>query len=163
MVSKHTRARAAVVATVAAVVLLLAGCAGKTDTASGDLPSPTITATTPTATPTATGTPTATTAPTSPATTAPGGDPAAAKASAVQSCQAVQEGFSAGNVAAALPLATAAAGMDSTWQRLASNLQFIHDHPIDPDTGAGPQQTVDDSTAVAHDCFTLAGVTVSQD
>lgn len=46
---------------------------------------------------------------------------------------------------------------------MASNLEFIRTHPIDPNTGAGPQATVDDSTAVAHDCFTLAGVTVSQD
>jgi len=46
---------------------------------------------------------------------------------------------------------------------MASKLEFIRTHPIDPNTGAGPQTTVDDSTAVAHDCFTLAGVTVSQD
>ncbi|WP_431220585.1 hypothetical protein [Leifsonia xyli] len=49
------------------------------------------------------------------------------------------------------------------WQPLATKLEFIRTHPIDPNTGAGSQTTVEYSSAVAQDCFTLAGVTVSQD
>lgn len=131
--------------------------------------SPTIDS--PAATPVATPTPTAT-APTgdpvstsAPVTTPPAGpvDAPGAKALAVQACETVADGFAADRVAAAAPLAADAASRDGMWAPLATNLEFIRTHPIDPQTGAGPQKTVEDSSAVARDCFTLAGVTVSQD
>ncbi|ANF33026.1 hypothetical protein A0130_16390 [Leifsonia xyli] len=99
----------------------------------------------------------------SPATAPAPHDPAAAKALAVQACETIADGFAADRVATAAPLAAQAAGADGVWQPLATDLEFIRTHPIDPQTGVGPQKTVDSSTAAAHDCFTLAGVTVSQD
>ncbi|MGH1548030.1 hypothetical protein ACRAWB_02155 [Leifsonia poae] len=81
----------------------------------------------------------------------------------MQACETIADGFAAASVATAAPLAAQAAAGDAVWQPLANDLEFIRTHPIDPQTGVGPQQTVDSSTAAAHDCFTLAGVTVSQD
>ena len=81
----------------------------------------------------------------------------------MQACQAIQSGFSAANVAKAAPIAAQAASGDSLWNPLAADLDFIQKNPIDPNTGAGPQKTADDAAAAAHDCFTLAGVQVSQD
>jgi len=181
MVSQHARARAPiVVGLMAATVLLgavLSGCAPQSSSAQSSQAQNSQAATpTPSATGTAGPTPTAT--PTGPATTnptdvptavpepapssTPSGNPAA-KALIVQACETISDGFAADRVAAAAPLAAQAAAADTGWQPLAAKLEFIHTHPINPDTGAGPQATIDYSASVAHDCFTLAGVTVSQD
>ncbi|WP_233265514.1 hypothetical protein [Leifsonia sp. AG29] len=90
-------------------------------------------------------------------------DAAGAKALAVQACQTIASGFAANNVAAAAPLAAQAAAKDPRWAPLAADLDFIQRNPIDPNTGEGPQKTAEDAAAAAHDCFTLAGVQVSQD
>jgi hypothetical protein len=172
MVSQLGRVRALTVAA-AVVALALAGCAPKSGADAGTqtpFPTPTLTAS-PTPTPTAPATqtpgpttgPDATDAPDAPAPTGAPVDTAGAKALAVQACQQVADGFAATRVAAATPLAAAAAAKDGVWKPLAANLAFINANPINPETGAGPQKTVDDSSAVARDCFTLAGVTVSQD
>ncbi|MGN6502838.1 MAG: hypothetical protein ACTHKX_08050 [Pseudolysinimonas sp.] len=172
MLTQSARRRAPFVAAAAAGLLVLAaltGCAGKFGNAPAALPSDAPLTATPLATasaiPTATPTPTPTGAPVPdpPATAPTPPDPAAAKALAVQACETIADGFAATSVATAAPLAAQAAGADVRWQPLAAYLEFIRTHPIDPQTGAGPQQTVDSSTAAAHDCFTLAGVTVSQD
>ena len=174
MLTHTARRRAPLVARAATgllVVAALAGCAGRFGNPPAALPddsgftaAPLATAT---ATPTATPTPAPTDAPApAPAPPAPAPaplDPAAAKALAVQACEAIADGFAAARVTAAAPLAATAAGADAQWQPLAADLEFIRTHPIDPQTGAGPQQTIDSSTAAAHDCFALAGVTVSQD
>lgn len=81
----------------------------------------------------------------------------------MQACQTIASGFAADRVAQASPLAAQAAAKDSLWGPLAADLEFIRQNPIDPNTGAGPQKTADDAAAAAHDCFTLAGVQVSQD
>ena len=81
----------------------------------------------------------------------------------MRACRAIASGFSAANVAQGAPLAAQAAGGDRVWGPLAADLDFIQKNPIDPNTGAGPQKTADDAAAAAHDCFTLAGVQVSQD
>jgi|GEM_PF-3491564 len=172
MLSHTVRRRAPFVAGAASGLLLLValtGCAGKFGNPSAALGSDApLTATplaTATATPTATPTPAATGTPVAdpPATAPAPHDPAAAKALAVQACETIADGFAADRVATAAPLAAQAAGADGVWQPLATDLEFIRTHPIDPQTGVGPQKTVDSSTAAAHDCFTLAGVTVSQD
>lgn len=173
MLTQAVRRRAPLVALAAAGLLVtaLTGCAGKFGNPPAALPddgsftaAPLSTAS---ATPTATPSPAPTEAPAPvPAPPAPAPaplDPAAAQSLAVQACETVADGFSAARVAAAAPLAAQAAGADARWQPLAAYLEFTRTHPIDPQTGAGPQQTVDSSTAAAHDCFTLAGVTVSQD
>ncbi len=86
-----------------------------------------------------------------------------ATALAVKACEAILPGLSADRVAVATPLAVQAAAIDSTWAPLATRLTFVRDHPIDPNTGQGPQQTIDDSHAAADDCFTLAHVPVAND
>ena len=181
MVSQQARARAPiVVGLMAATVLLsavLSGCAPQSSSAQNSQTQNSEAATpTPSATGTAGPTPSAT--PTGPATTNPTDEPTAvpepapsstpsgnpaAKALIVQACETISDGFAADRVAAAAPLAAQAAAADTGWQPLAVKLEFIHTHPINPDTGAGPQATIDYSASVAHDCFTLAGVTVSQD
>ena len=181
MVSQHARARAPiVVGLMAATILLgavLSGCAPQSSSAQNSQTQNSEAATpTPSATGTAGPTPMAT--PSGPATTNPTDEPTAvpepapsstpsgnpaAKALIVQACETISEGFAADRVAAAAPLAAQAAAADTGWQPLAVKLEFIHTHPINPDTGAGPQATIDYSASVAHDCFTLAGVTVSQD
>ncbi|MFF2052593.1 hypothetical protein ACFVU2_13410 [Leifsonia sp. NPDC058194] len=147
-----------------AVATVLAGCApgrtATTATASGSS-SPTATAR-PTATPSMTPPP-ATGAPVTSDPPAGAPDTAAGLAAAVRACQSVAPGFSASNVAAAAPLAAEAARNDQAWQALADDLAFIRDNPIDPETGVGPQKTVDDASAVAQECFSHAGVQVSQD
>jgi len=90
-------------------------------------------------------------------------DPAAGLAAAARACQAIAGGFSAANVAAALAPAAEAARNDLIWQPLTDDLTFIANNPIDPNTGEGPQKTVDDASAVADLCFSKAGVQVSQD
>lgn len=168
MVSQLGRVRALTVAA-AVLALALAGCAPTSGADAGSrTPSPTATRTaghTPSPTPTATRTPepATTDTPGSPGPTGAPVDAAGAKALAVQACQTIAGGFAADRVAAAAPLAAAAAAKDGVWNPLAANLAFIHANPINPETGEGPQKTVEDSSAVAHDCFTLAGVTVSQD
>jgi hypothetical protein len=171
-VSRHTGVRIlsrglpvpAVLAVSAALLLTLCGCVpgapaatsvGRSSTATASS-SPSITPG-----PTASGSPTP--APSTPPATPVAGDPAGAKALAVRACQAISGGFAAGSVAQAAPLAAQAAARDSLWGPLAADLDFIQKNPIDPNTGEGPQQTADDASAAAHDCFTLAGVQVSQD
>ena len=185
MVSQHARARAPiVVGLMAATVLLgavLSGCAPQsssaqsssaqntqagTPTSSSSATSSSTAAATPTATPTGPATTNPTDVPTAVPEPAPSSTPSgnpAAKALIVQACETISDGFAADRVAAAAPLAAQAAAADTGWQPLAVKLEFIHTHPINPDTGAGPQATIDYSASVAHDCFTLAGVTVSQD
>ncbi|WP_025156833.1 hypothetical protein [Leifsonia aquatica] len=148
----------------AAVALVLAGCAtgqAASSTTSSRAGSPTSAPSTapasPTRTPSATGSPSAA----EPPAAAP--DAAVGRAAAVRACESIAPGFSASNVAAALPSAAEAARNDAIWQDLATDLAFIHDNPIDPATGEGPQKTVDDASAVAQECFSRAGVQVSQD
>jgi hypothetical protein len=172
MLSHTTRRRAPFVAAAGVLALAaLTGCAGKFGNAPlgspGDVSLATATplATTspaPGATSGASAAPTAPAPAPDPAPPAPAG-PADAKGLAVQACETIADGFAAAHVAAAAPLAAQAAAADRQWQPLADELEFIRTHPIDPQTGAGPQQTVDSSTAAAQHCFTLAGVTVSQD
>ncbi|WP_374007438.1 hypothetical protein [Leifsonia sp. LS-T14] len=168
MVSLHTRARAPIALSLLAGAVLaavLTGCAPQGDQAGTATPTSSTTRTsTSRATPTPTATPTETPValPSPEASSVPTGNPAA-KALAVQACEAVSGGFAADNVAAAAPLAAQAASADTGWQPLADKLEFIRTHPIDPETGEGPRATIDYSAAVAHDCFTQAGVTVSQD
>ena len=177
MISKLARPRAPIALSLMAGAALLAtalsGCAGKGGIAADPFPNSEL------ATPSASPSPTPTPAPTSTAPAAapvPGSsdgpapapapapaDPAAARALAVQACQTIADGFAAASVDAAAPLAAQAAAGDAQWQPLATELEFIRTHPIDPQTGAGPQQTVTDSYSAAQNCFTLAGVTVSQD
>jgi hypothetical protein len=146
-----------------AVVVLIGALSGCTSDPSSTSPSAstetgtsTAQASGPVATPTSTDIPVA---PAPPASI----DPAAGLAAAVRACQAVASGFSAANVAAATPLAAEAAQHDPDWQTFADDLAFIDSNPIDPETGEGPQQTIDDATAVAQVCFSRAGVQVSQD
>jgi hypothetical protein len=150
-----------------AAVLALVGCVPSTQGwGSSHAPSrtspPTAThtdeASTTTPAPPTSATPTTTQSPGS-----AGPDPAAARSLAIQACQAIAGGFAAGSVAQARPLAAEAATHDAIWRPLADDLDFIEKNPIDPETGEGPQETIDDSTTAAHDCYTLAGVQVSQD
>jgi hypothetical protein len=150
-----------------AAVLSLAGCVPSTQS-SGSSHAPSRTSSH-TATPTdeastTSPAPSTSATPTGPQTPGNAGpDPEGARALAVKACQAIAGGFAAGSVAQARPLAAEAATHDAIWRPLADDLDFIEKNPIDPETGEGPQQTIDDSTTAAHDCFTLAGVQVSQD
>ena len=160
-----------VLAVASGLLLALAGCvpAAPADTSATPHTGSTSASPSPTPTPGASGSPEPGAAPTpAPAPSAPAGpptasDPAGGKALAVQACQAIAGGFAAGSVAQAAPLAARAAADDPLWSPLAGDLDFIQKNPIDPNTGQGPQQTADDAAAAAHDCFTLAGVQVSQD
>lgn len=107
--------------------------------------------TTPSTSPTPTPSPPATSTPTD------------ARGFATQACQAVAEGFAADRVGVAAAAAARASALDSQFAVLATDLAFIRDNPIDPTTGEGPQQTVDDANAVAQECFSRVGVQVSQD
>ncbi|GIT81197.1 hypothetical protein LLS1_28660 [Leifsonia sp. LS1] len=160
MVSSRSTRGALVILSIA---LALAGCAQS---------APEALRSTSSAPPSSTGTPTSTPAmsappvsedPTPSAPPAGSADPVAGLASAVNACQAVANGFSAAGVAAAAPLAAEAASHDPVWTSLAEDLEFIRSNPIDPETGAGSQKTVDDASAVAEECFSRAGVQVSQD
>ena len=153
-----------VLALAAALMVTLSGCApdAPAATSAGRAPTATVSpapSVTPTPVPTADGSP----APATPPTTPVAADPAAGKALAVRACQAISAGFAAASVAQAAPLASEAAAKDSVWGPLATDLDFIQKNPIDPNTGEGPQQTAEDASAAAHECFTLAGVQVSQD
>lgn len=166
---------AGVLAVSFALLLALSGCAPQAPAAtsagvhssasSRATTTPTPGSSTAPATPTAPATsgPVASTPPTPPPAPPAAGDTAGAKALAVRACQAISSGFAADNVAQAAPLAAQAAAADSKWGPLAADLDFIQKNPIDPNTGEGPQKTADDASAAAHDCFTLAGVQVSQD
>ncbi|MGO4299466.1 hypothetical protein [Leifsonia sp. RAF41] len=170
MVSQHAHSRAPIalslLAGAAVLGALLSGCAPQSSQADTATPSSSASSSsthTPSATPTSaapSATPTA--LPTPEASSVPSGNPAA-KALAVRACEAIADGFAADRVTAAAPLAAQAAAADAGWKPLADKLEFIRTHPIDPETGEGPQATIDYSAAVAHDCFAQAGVTVSQD
>ena len=110
--------------------------------------------------PSATTTATASSTPTP--TPTPTNGPADAHGFAVQACESVSGGFAAASVAAAAASAARAAAMDPQFATLADKLTFIRDNPIDPATGEGPQQTIDDASSVAQECLAL-GVQVSQD
>ncbi len=104
-------------------------------------------------------TPTPTPTPSLPATSTP----TDARGFATQACQAVAQGFAADRVGAAAASAARASALDPQFAVLATDLAFIRDNPIDPTTGEGPQQTIDDANAVAQECFSRVGVQVSQD
>jgi len=160
--------RAALILIGAVAAMTLAGCTPQAQSAASShssrpsssathRPTPTHTSDRPTTSPA----PSASTPPDPPSGT--GSDPAAAKALAVKACQAIAGGFAAASVAQARPLAQEAAQRDPIWIPLADDLAYIEKNPIDPNTGEGPQKTIDDSATAAHDCFHLAGVQVSQD
>jgi hypothetical protein len=92
-----------------------------------------------------------------------GTQPPTGRALASQACSAVANGFSAANVASATKLARSAADGDATWATLATQLTFVMQHPIDPATGQGPQETVQDSEAIAQFCLNSLGVPVNAD